>query len=83
MLLVGLLCAKFPSIQAQDFIEEIHGRYRAAWHYPFLSIQAQDFIEERISPLLTRGTRSFLSIQAQDFIEDPATCQAKCRTKDS
>ncbi len=25
----------------------------------------------------------FLSIQAQDFIEDPATCQAKCRTKDS
>ena len=49
----------------------------------FLSIQAQDFIEERISPLLTRGTRSFLSIQAQDFIEDPATCQAKCRTKDS
>lgn len=28
-------------------------------------------------------TRQFLSIQAQDFIEDPATCQAKCRTKDS
>ncbi len=28
-------------------------------------------------------TLTFLSIQAQDFIEDPATCQAKCRTKDS
>lgn len=49
----------------------------------FLSIQAQDFIEECSCSTTPAATASFLSIQAQDFIEDPATCQAKCRTKDS
>ena len=49
----------------------------------FLSIQAQDFIEDGGMNHFLSHTLTFLSIQAQDFIEDPATCQAKCRTKDS
>ena len=86
MSISGLLTrslVRFLSIQAQDFIEDADASRAQRLRITFLSIQAQDFIEERISPLLTRGMRSFLSIQAQNFIEDPATCQAKCRTKDS
>ena len=49
----------------------------------FLSIQAQDFIEEVRISRASKRHMTFLSIQAQNFIEDPATCQAKCRTKDS
>ena len=51
--------------------------------FRFLSIQAQDFIEDGGMNHFLSHTLTFLSIQAQDFIEDPATCQAKCRTKDS
>ena len=74
--------AEFLSIQAQDFIEDGSPKSICMLIMSFLSIQAQDFIETGLA--VTRAiTRSFLSIQAQDFIEDPATCQAKCRTKDS
>ena len=42
--------ARFLSIQAQDFIEELGGGSSAA-PKAFLSIQAQDFIEEmRLKP---------------------------------
>ena len=56
---------------------------RAHKQAEFLSIQAQDFIEDGGMNHFLSHTLTFLSIQAQDFIEDPATCQAKCRTKDS
>ncbi len=73
----------FLSIQAQDFIEEVVNMPRAHKQAEFLSIQAQDFIEDGSPKSICMLIMSFLSIQAQDFIEDPATCQAKCRTKDS
>ena len=58
--------------------------FAAAWMLlKFLSIQAQDFIEDSALEATVAELSKFLSIQAQDFIEDPATCQAKCRTKDS
>ena len=61
---------KFLSIQAQDFIEDVH--YRLNWPKRgiFLSIQAQDFIEDVHYRLNWPKRGIFLSIQAQDFIED-------------
>ena len=62
---------KFLSIQAQDFIEDVH--YRLNWPKRgiFLSIQAQDFIEESgFARVLATSLPKFLSIQAQDFIEE-------------
>ena len=74
---------RFLSIQAQDFIEENATTTCFILRREFLSIQAQDFIEDGGMNHFLSHTLTFLSIQAQDFIEDPATCQAKCRTKDS
>ena len=74
---------RFLSIQAQDFIEDGNCHSFPERNHAFLSIQAQDFIEETSRTGSAASTPRFLSIQAQDFIEDPATCQAKCRTKDS
>ena len=75
--------AEFLSIQAQDFIEDGSPKSICMLIMSFLSIQAQDFIEDGGMNHFLSHTLTFLSIQAQDFIEDPATCQAKCRTKDS